>query len=375
MGLFRGVELDDVELAGRRLLLRRWRAEDADRVFAVLQDRSMREFLALPDPYTRDDAARFVTELGHEGRAEGQGLGCAVVERGGGRLVGSAALRLGADPEIGYWIAPDARGNGYASELSTVLADWAFALGLRRVRISCDVRNLASARSALAAGFQFEGIARDGVTSGRDGVPQRRGDLARFARLAADPPDRVPYAYPPLPRGGLSDGTLVLRAMRPEDAPGLAATDDELTLAWGFTGQAHTPEEACRAARRAGLDWLVGNVAVFSMVDVATGRFAGSLRLRKPGPPQVGGIGYAVHPDFRGRGYTARALRLLVPWAFEVADFARLELGAKVGNEASLRAAAAAGFEPDGIRRRRLRNPDGTFSDEVRYALINPKYA
>lgn len=375
MGLFRGVELDDVELAGRRLLLRRWRAEDADRVFAVLQDRSMREFLALPDPYTRDDAARFVTELGHEGRAEGQGLGCAVVERGGGRLVGSAALRLGADPEIGYWIAPDARGNGYASELSTVLADWAFALGLRRVRISCDVRNLASARSALAAGFQFEGIARDGVTSGRDGVPQRRGDLARFARLAADPPDRVPYAYPPLPRGGLSDGTLVLRAMRPEDAPGLAATDDELTLAWGFTGQAHTPEEACRAARRAGLDWLVGNVAVFSMVDVATGRFAGSLRLRKPGPPQVGGIGYAVHPDFRGRGYTARALRLLVPWAFEVADFARLELGAKVGNEASLRAAAAAGFEPDGIRRRRLHNPDGTFSDEVRYALINPKYA
>jgi RimJ/RimL family protein N-acetyltransferase len=96
--------------------------------------------------------------------------------------------------------------------------------------------------------------------------------------------------------------------------------------------------------------------------------------VRKPGPPQVGGIGYAVHPDFRGRGYTTRALRLLVPWAFEVACFARLELGAKVGNEPSLRAAEAAGFEPDGIRRRRLRNPDGTFSDEARYALINPQY-
>jgi RimJ/RimL family protein N-acetyltransferase len=46
-----------------------------------------------------------------------------------------------------------------------------------------------------------------------------------------------------------------------------------------------------------------------------------------------------------------------------------------VGNDASLRAAAAAGFEADGIRRRRLRNSDGTFSDEVRYALINPRYA
>ena len=55
--------------------------------------------------------------------------------------------------------------------------------------------------------------------------------------------------------------------------------------------------------------------------------------------------------------------------------FRRLELGAKSGNLASQRAAAAAGFEPDGVRRARLRNPDGTFSDEVRYALVNPRYA
>jgi RimJ/RimL family protein N-acetyltransferase len=82
-----------------------------------------------------------------------------------------------------------------------------------------------------------------------------------------------------------------------------------------------------------------------------------------------------VHPHFRGRGLTTRALRLLVPWAFEVADYARLELGAKVGNDASLRSAARAGFAPDGVRARRLRNPDGSFSDEVRYALVNPKYA
>jgi RimJ/RimL family protein N-acetyltransferase len=116
-------------------------------------------------------------------------------------------------------------------------------------------------------------------------------------------------------------------------------------------------------------------VAVFSMVDVATGRVAGSLRLRQAGPPQVGGVGYVVHPQFRGRGYTTRAVRLLVPWAFGAADFARLELGAKVGNESSLRAAASAGFQRDGVRQRRLRNPDGSFSDEVRYALVNPKCA
>jgi RimJ/RimL family protein N-acetyltransferase len=206
-------------------------------------------------------------------------------------------------------------------------------------------------------------------------VPPRRGDLARFARLHDDPGDPVPYVFRPLPPGGLDDGVLRLRTMQPEDATALFETDDELTLRWSFTGQAHTAEEGRRATAQAELNWLVGQVAAFSMQDLASGEVAGSMHLRRAGPPQVGGIGYVVHPDFRGRGYTTRALRLLVPWAFEQADFARLELGAKVGNVASTRAAAAAGFEPDGIRRGRLRNPDGSFADEQRYALLNPKYA
>ena len=81
-----------------------------------------------------------------------------------------------------------------------------------------------------------------------------------------------------------------------------------------------------------------------------------------------------MHPDFRGRGYTARALRLVDPWAFEQADFARLEVGAKLGNVASQRAALAGGLEADGVRRRRLRNADGSFGDEAMFVRINPRY-
>ncbi len=88
MGQFHGVELDDVELTGERLVLRRWRVEDAERVHAIMGNPTMHEFLALPDPYTREDAARFVTDIGHEGRGDGTGLGCAVVERSAERLVG-----------------------------------------------------------------------------------------------------------------------------------------------------------------------------------------------------------------------------------------------------------------------------------------------
>ena len=373
MGEYRGVELSDTELDGERLHLRRWRAEDAPRVQALMQDPTMHRFLALPHPYTADDAARFVGEFGHEGRDTGAGLGCAAVERATGRVVGACALRLPGDPEIGYWVAADAQGHGYAAEMTRTLATWGFSIGLRRIRLACDVRNLASARTALAAGFRFEGVAREGLTSG-DRRPERRADLARFARLSDDPDQRVPYAFPPLTEE-LTDGVVGLRPLRPEDAVGVAETDDEVSAGWSFTGARRSTDEATRVAATAGLDWLVSRIARFAMVDRASGSFAGTLDLRQPGPPQVGGIGYGVHPAFRGRGYTARALRLLAPWAFDVADYARLELGAKVDNLASIRSAAAAGFEPDGVRRARLRNPDGTFSDEQRFALINARYA
>jgi RimJ/RimL family protein N-acetyltransferase len=84
-------------------------------------------------------------------------------------------------------------------------------------------------------------------------------------------------------------------------------------------------------------------------------------------------VGYGLLPQFRGRGFTVRALRLLVDWAFGPAGLARLELGAAVENVASQKVAVRAGFQPDGLARARLRRPDGSYADEARYALINPR--
>ena len=375
MGDFRGVELADLVLTTERLVLRPWQADDVPRIVEIMADEAMHEFLALPHPYTKESAAQFVGELAARPREDGTGLSCALVERAGGRVVGSALLRLGTEPEIGYWVAGDAQGRGYATEATAALAAWGFERGLPRIGLLCEVHNLASARVALGAGFRFEGVSRDGfVGGGYADVPERRGDLARFARLAGDPAGPIRPAFPPLADGELSDGVVALRPERAGDAEALLECEDELTVQWNFTGTAKSRDDLLAATRRAGLDWLVGPAAQFALVDVATGRTAGGLQLRRAGPPQVGGIGYVVHPDFRGRGYTSRALRLLAGWAFDVADFARLELGAKVGNVASWRAAASAGWAEDGIRQTRLRNADGTFSDERRYVLLNPKY-
>jgi len=235
-----------------------------------------------------------------------------------------------------------------------------------RVEVQCDARNVASAATALAAGFRFEGLLRCRLRA-------PAGDAAVFARLPSDSGEPIPALFPRLPRGGLRDGTVTLRELLPEDVEEYAEQEqDPLTIATGFTPTAPAVADLTRTCARAGLEWLVGPQARFTLIDDVTGGFAGSVQIRVAGPPQVGGIGYAMHPAFRGRGYTARALRLLVPWAFGEAGFARLELGAKASNIASQRAAERAGFRPDGVRAARLRNPDGSFSDEVRYALVNP---
>jgi RimJ/RimL family protein N-acetyltransferase len=362
--------LIDVELAGPRLILRGWRPEDARAVFQAAQDGSLHRYLPLPDPYTAAEARRFTAETGPTGRAEGTALNCAVVQRSNGRVVGSATLNLRAatdDGEIGYWIAADARGSGYAAEATRLLVDWGFANRLHRIRLLCDVRNIASIRTAQAAGFTFEGVARSAALGAGDAI--RRIDAARFCVLPTDPRDPLPPAFPPL-RNPLGDGVLELRMVRPDDARAIDEADDDVAVAWGFTGQKPSAEAARTRAARAGLDWCVGSAARFAMIERASARTAGFSDLYKWGPPGVAMIGYTVHPSFRGRGYTARALRLLTEWAFDVAGFVRLELGTKLANIASQRAARAGGFEQEAVVRGRLRNPDGSYSDEVLFARL-----
>jgi RimJ/RimL family protein N-acetyltransferase len=178
-----GVDLVTEVVRTERLVLRPYRPADVDPVFRACQDPELQRWLtALPAPYTRADAAEFVTGIAPRGRADGTDLGCAVEVDG--ELIGSCGLhslttgRLG--PEIGYWIAAWARREGYASEAARGLADWALAHGAPRVHLFADVRNDPSQAVARRAGFEQEGVVRSCLEY-RDGT---RGDAALFGRLA-----------------------------------------------------------------------------------------------------------------------------------------------------------------------------------------------
>ena len=297
-----------------------------------------------------------------------------VLDRTSGAALGSVQLGAPdahADGTLECRLAPRARGLGLAAEAVGGVSRRLFERGDERLEIRALLADPATARLALRAGFCFEAVRRQArMPSGQ------RETLAVFARVPGDPGDPIPPSFAPLPPAGLTDATITLRSMLPADLAGFAEQEaDPLTLAVGFTGRAPTPESMRRMLAGSRLDWLVGRAAGLSVIDRRTGRFAGAVRLRITGPPGVAGIGYAMHPDFRGRGYTTRALRLLGAWAFGAGGLARLELGAKVDNVASQRAALAAGFRPEGVLRARLRNVDGSFSDEARFALLRPAQA
>jgi RimJ/RimL family protein N-acetyltransferase len=377
MGQWGGIELDGLVLHSGRLTLRPWQPSDAAAVQAILADERIVRYLPLPWPYTAEEARSFVTGHGQAGRAAGIRLDCAIAENTTGRLVGSASLQLPtveaagpagpSEAEIGFWLAVPDWGRGYAAEATRTLARFGLGNGLARIRIRCEVPNAASAAVALRAGFGFEAISRAGLR-GRDGHPV---DAAVFVRTATDPDEPVPPFWPRLDEVG--DGVVSLRPVGPDDWPVLLAeTNNDAARQWGFFAKPMPEAVAVRMATRAGLDRLVTANNALLICDAATGAGAGILALRQFGPPGVVAMGYGVIPEFRGRGFTSRALRLLADWAWTSTPFVRLELGCKVGNTASARAALSAGFLEEGRRTGRLRNPDGSYSDELIFGLVRP---
>lgn len=373
MAEWNGVELEGLVLHSGRLTLRPWQADDAAAVHAVLADERMHGHLPLPWPYLPEHARSFVTKHGGVGRAEGSRLDCALAENTSGRLIGGATLQLpsaydAGSAEIAYWVGVADQGQGYAIEAARTLARFGFAHGLPRIQIRCTVPNLASAVVAMRAGFGFETVSRATLRS-PGGSPL---DAAVFARTATDPDEPVAESWPELEP--VSDGVVTVRPTAPDDWPVLLAeATNEAALRWGFHAKPMPERAAIQLAARAGLDRLVSAQNLLLICEAATGAGAGILSLRRFGPPDVVGIGYGVLPEFRGRGFTTRALRLLAGWAFSRTPIVRLELGCKIDNVASARVALAAGFVQEGRRAGRLRNPDGSYSDELVFGLVRPQ--
>jgi RimJ/RimL family protein N-acetyltransferase len=149
---------------------------------ALEPDVQLNTYVASPPPA---DFGRTWLERYERGREEGTREGFAIVDADDGSFLGIAvAVRLdeaASEAELGYILAPEARGRGAATEALRQLTEWGFARGLQRLELRVDGDNEASKRVAERCGYTHEGILRSVYF--KEG---RRSDLFIYSRLPSD---------------------------------------------------------------------------------------------------------------------------------------------------------------------------------------------
>jgi RimJ/RimL family protein N-acetyltransferase len=143
-----------------RLRLRRSRSEDADAISAYRSDPDVRRWQG----WERTDPGSLRAEIREMAdRAPGDPGGwvqLSVEERETGRLVGDVGLSPAeGEPgviKIGYTIAPEFQGRGYATEAIAALVAYAFdRLGVEVVRAYASADNVPSIRVAEKIGMRL----------------------------------------------------------------------------------------------------------------------------------------------------------------------------------------------------------------------------
>lgn len=374
-------DLDEIAglpiLTGRSVRLRPWREDDAAAVAEMCDDTTISRWMPImPSPYTVEDGEEWVGDAERKWR-EDHAANFAVEDVPTGRLVASIGMRIETDHargEIGYLVHREWRGRGIARACIGLLTDWAFDdLGLERIEIRADVRNVPSRRTAGGSGYRYEGMLRGAMT-----VQGERVDDALYALLPGDPrpwrdgadaagraggAGRAAGGGPVVGRDGpavpvlgwprLTDDRLVLRPFEPEDAQAVAAACDDPDIAhWIYALPApYTLADAESFIADARDRLLRDERARLAVSDAASGELLGSVSLDLFRERQAAEIGYWVKREARRAGVAFGAARLVVDWAFGELGVQRLEILTYPGNETSQALAAKLGFLPEGLLR------------------------
>lgn len=142
-----------------RLRLRRFRAQDAAAFAAYRAHPDVARFQGWEAGYPLDAAQSFVKEMAHaRPGVPGGWFQIAIADRDSNGLMGDCVVHvLAGDPstaEIGYTMAVEHQGHGYATEAMRALLVYVFwTLDVRIVRAITDARNAPSIRLAERLGM------------------------------------------------------------------------------------------------------------------------------------------------------------------------------------------------------------------------------
>jgi RimJ/RimL family protein N-acetyltransferase len=170
--------IEPPELIDGDLRLRPPAPADVAAITAACQDREVQRWTRIPSPYREEDARYFVSEVAAQGLERGTGVHLLAVPTAaagepGGELLGVVGIgvdRADFSGELGYWLAPTARGRGFATRGGRLLCRFAFeTLGLGYLGLVAAAGNTGSNAVARRLGFTHEGTLRQAMIDGPSG--------------------------------------------------------------------------------------------------------------------------------------------------------------------------------------------------------------
>ncbi len=152
---------------------------------SLVADTDVRRFTRVPEQPPPGFVETWYASY-EEGRRQGTREAFAIVDGDGGQVLGIAVAptidRTTRTAELGYVVAPEARGRGVASAALRLLSQWAFSeLGMERLELLISVENEGSKRVAARCGYVFEGVLRSHHFKG-----DLREDTEIWSRLPSD---------------------------------------------------------------------------------------------------------------------------------------------------------------------------------------------
>jgi RimJ/RimL family protein N-acetyltransferase len=154
-------------------------------IVELVGDADVIRFTRIPDPVPAGWVDAWIRRY-EDGRADGTRDCFAIVDRDGAFLGFAAAPEIDAGArtaELGYVVAPPARGRGVATRALELLTRWAFDdAGILRAELLISTENVASKRVAEKDGYRYEGTLRSVHFKG-----DLREDTEIWSRLPSDP--------------------------------------------------------------------------------------------------------------------------------------------------------------------------------------------
>ena len=157
-----------------------------DSVAQLIRDADVLRFTRVPVPPPADFPRAWL-DMYEQGRRDGTREAFAIVDSADGSFLGVAVVpgidRVTRTAELGYVVAPAARGRGVATHALRLLTEWAFSeLDALRLELMISADNDASKRVAARCGYVREGVLRS--LHFKQGL---REDTEIWSRLPTDP--------------------------------------------------------------------------------------------------------------------------------------------------------------------------------------------